>query len=150
MTPAEVDARVAQLRQRLAAQAGAPSLEAFLKSNSTTMDDLRDNLRVRLEAEKLAQKGQPTVHRAHIHYIVVLTTNPGGDPTKKPHTDAEAKAIIAKAQADLKASRPLRPSPPSTPRTAARAPAGTSASSARTARSTPPSSRRRWRSSRAR
>ena len=105
VTPAEVDARVAQFRQKLAAQTGAPSLEDFLKSNNTAMDTFRDNLRVRLEAEKLERKGQPAVHRAHIHYIVVLTTNPNNDPTKKAHTDAEAKAIIAKAQADLKAKQ---------------------------------------------
>ena len=96
-------------------------------------------------------KGQKPIHRAHIHYIVILTANPGGDPTKKPHTDAEAQAIIAKAQADLKAGQSRsRPSPASTRRTAARATAATSASSARTASSTRRSSRRRWRSSRAR
>ena len=85
-----------------------PAPPAWRTSSSPTTrrwTTFRDNLRVRLEAEKLARKGQPAVHRAHIHYIVVLTTNPSNDPTKKPHTDAEAKAIIAKAQADLKAKQ---------------------------------------------
>ncbi|MBV9850179.1 MAG: peptidylprolyl isomerase [Armatimonadetes bacterium] len=103
-TPAELDARIAQLRQSLTDRYPG-GLDAFLHANNTSLDDLKSNLRIRIEAEKLASKGQKPVHRAHIHYIVILTANPGGDPTKKPHTDAEAQAIIAKAQADLKAGQ---------------------------------------------
>ena len=105
VTPAQIAASVAQLRQRLTTQPGSPSLEKLLASQHSTMTDLQENLRVKLEAEALVRKGQKVVHSAHIHYIVVLTANPSGDPTKKPHTDAEAQDIIAKAQADLKAGK---------------------------------------------
>ena len=103
VTAAEVNTQIAQVRQQAARYPGG--LDTVLKAQGLTLADLKILLKTKAEIQKLATRNQKPVHHVHIHYIVVLTTNPSGDPTKKPHTDAEAQAIIAKAQADLKAGK---------------------------------------------
>ena len=104
VTPAEVDARLAQVRQQVGAQYPG-GFDAYLAAHDITMETVQQNLRTDLLAEKMAGKNAPVVHRAHIHYLVVLTADPNNDPSIKPHTQAAAQAIIAKAQADLKAGQ---------------------------------------------
>ena len=102
VTPAQLDARMAILEQEV--NSSYPGgFTAFIASQDSSLAAIRDNVRVDMLAEDLATKGQAPVHRVHVHYLVVLTVNPNGSPTIKPHTQAEAKAIIAQAQHDLKA-----------------------------------------------
>jgi foldase protein PrsA len=101
VTPAEIDARFTELKSQLATgyQGG---LQQFMIANNTTIPEIKQDLKVSLLAEKVALHGKPAVHMAHIHYLVVLTANPSNSPLIKPHTVADAKAIIAQAQAALK------------------------------------------------
>ncbi len=104
VTPAEVSARLALIRQQITAQYPA-GFDAYLAEHNINEATVEANLRTDLLAEKMAARTAPPVHRVHIHYLVVLTTDPNNDPSIKPHTLAAAQAIIAKAQADLKAGQ---------------------------------------------
>lgn len=103
VTPAQLDARMAMLEQEVNDSHYPGGFTAFLASQDSSLAAIRDNVRIDMLAANLATKGQPPVHRVHVHYIVVLTADPNGAPGIKPHTQAQAKAIIAQAQHDLKA-----------------------------------------------
>jgi parvulin-like peptidyl-prolyl isomerase len=104
VTPAEVNARLALVKQQVGAQYPG-GFDAYLAAHDVTTTTVMANLRTDVLAEKLATQGKPQIHRVHIHYLVVLTANPGSNPAIKPHTQAEAKAIIDNALADLKAGQ---------------------------------------------
>ena len=112
ITPAQVDAQVATIRQK-AQQQGAPGgLDAILAQRHETIAQLKEQLLPQMEAEALVEKTLPPAPALpllyHARHLLIMTGPPG--PTMAPgaqahHTDAEALAIIAKAQAELQAGK---------------------------------------------
>lgn len=105
VTPAQVDARIADLRARAAAQGVPGGLDTVLAQRHETIVSFKQQLIPQMQAEALVEKTLPpsTAVRSHARHLLILTTAQGGG--KAPHTDAEALAIIAKAQAELKAGK---------------------------------------------
>ncbi len=105
ITPAQVDARIADIRQRATAQGVPGGLDTVLAQRHETMASFKQQLVPQMEAEALVAKTLPasTVVRYHARHLLILTTAQGGG--KPLHTDAEALALIAKAQAELKAGK---------------------------------------------
>lgn len=104
ITPAQVEARIADIRQRAAAQGVPGGLDTVLAQRHETLASFRQQLVPQMEAEALVAKTLPpsTTVRYHVRHLLIATAplSPGGKP---PHTEAEALALIAKAQAELKA-----------------------------------------------
>lgn len=104
VTPAQVDARIVDLRARAVAQGVPGGLDTALAQRHESLTSFKQQLVPQMQAEALVEKTLPpsTTVRYHVRHLLIATTplNPGG---KAPHTDAEALAIIAKAQAELKA-----------------------------------------------
>lgn len=107
VTPAELNARLAEVRKQFASdpRSRGLTLESLVAKNHETMATLKDSLRLRLEADKLVAKTLPPIKMAHVEYLLVATNNPRNDPGVKPHTDADALKIIAKAQEELKSGK---------------------------------------------
>ena len=108
VTPAQVDAQIVVIRQRAAAQGG---LDAILAQRHQTVADLKTEILPQMEAEALVSKTLPPVTLPlmyHARHLLIMTApaEPAMAPgAKPPHTDAEALALIAKAQAELKAGK---------------------------------------------
>ena len=107
VTPAELSARLAEVRKQFASdpRSQGMTLESLVAKNHETMTSLKDSLRLRMLADKLVAKTQTPVRMVHAEYLLVATNNPRTDPKVKVHTDAEALAVIGKAQAELKAGK---------------------------------------------
>lgn len=102
VTPAQVTARIAQVRQQAATYPGG--LDAYLVAHHQTLAEFKDLQTTQLKAEALVVKTlKPTsaTLEYHARHLLIATVPVGGGA--KAHTDAEALAIIAKAQAELKA-----------------------------------------------
>ena len=95
VTPADIASRIAEARQQIAQQFPGRSLEDLLAQNHRSLAEFKDNIRYRVLAEKLAGGGVTPVPSLHVRHILILTQNPTGAPDAKPHTEAEAQAIIA-------------------------------------------------------
>ena len=111
VTPAQVDAQLAVIRQRAAAQVPG-GLETILSQRHQTVAEFKEQLLPQLEAEALVAKTLPPAPagpvKYHVRHLLIMTApaGPSMSPgTKPPHTDAEALALIAKAQAELKAGK---------------------------------------------
>ncbi len=109
ITPAQVDAQLAVVRQRAAAQVPG-GLDAVLLQRHQTIDAFKEQLLPQMQAEALVAKTLPpaaSTVRYHARHLLILTTpqGPAAPGAKPPHTNAEALALIAKAQADLKAGK---------------------------------------------
>ncbi len=102
-TPAEVNARLAEVRQQFARIPGG--LDTVLQQNHQTLATFKDNLRLRLEVEKIVGKTLAPPSLVHARHILVLTTATTPDPNAKPHTELEARALIRKAQDELQAGK---------------------------------------------
>jgi peptidyl-prolyl cis-trans isomerase C len=106
VTPAQLNARIAQARQQAASYPGG--LDAALAVHHQTLAEFKNLQLTQLKAEALVAKTlKPTVEY-HARHLLILTTSLGqasAPGAKPPHTDAEALALIAKAQADLKAGK---------------------------------------------
>lgn len=105
VTPAQVNAKMTELRARYA-QAGG--LETLLARRGQTLASYKEQLGVELKVEALVARtlkpvaGPVKYHARHL-LIATISLSPGSAPgAKPPHTDAEALALIAKAQAELK------------------------------------------------
>lgn len=105
VTPADIDARLGQIKQQIARQPQGGNLDTLLAQSHETMANFRDSLRLRLEADKLMSKKMPPIVAVHARHILVLTANPNATPGMKPHSDEDAKKIIAKAQDELKSGK---------------------------------------------
>ena len=109
VTPAQVDAQLALVQQRAAAQVPG-GLAALLSQRNETLAAFKQQLLPQMEAEALVAKTLPPAPlpvRYHARHLLIMTApadpmTPGAAP---PHTDAEALALIAKAQAELKAGK---------------------------------------------
>jgi foldase protein PrsA len=107
-TDADIDAKIAEIRTQIKSQMPGQTLEQFVTQSGHTMAELRDNLKTRIEVEKLVSKDIKPAQAVHVRHILIRTENVGApDPTVKIHTEAEAKQIIDKIQADLKAGKPF-------------------------------------------
>jgi len=106
ITPAQMDAQLAVVRQRAASQVPG-GLDAVLLQRHQTLESFKEQLLPQMQAEALVAKTLPAALRLHARHLLILTTAPGGvmPGTKPAHTDAEALALIAKAQAELKAGK---------------------------------------------
>jgi len=105
-TKADIDAKIAELRVRVKSQNPTQTLEQVMAQSGLSMADLRDNLSTQVELEKMVSKSIPSVRAVHVRHILIKTTEMGGtDPNAKPHTDAEAQALIEKIQGELKAGK---------------------------------------------
>lgn len=105
VTPAQIDARIALIRNQAQASGG---LDFALAQRHITMADLRNLQLTQLKVEALVAKTLPPPLRFHARHLLIATVavSPAMAPgAKPPHTDAEALALIAKAQADLKAGK---------------------------------------------
>ncbi len=101
VTPAQINARIAQVRQQAATYPGG--LDAYLAAHHQTLAEFKDLQTTQLKAEALVLKTlKPTSAplEYHARHLLIATVPVGGGA--KPHTDAEALAIVAKAQAELK------------------------------------------------
>ncbi len=105
VTPAEINARLVQIKQQIARQPQGGNLNTLLVQSHMTMANFKDSLRLRLEADKLMSKTLPPIVAVHARHILVLTTVPPGSPNVKPHSDEDARKLIAKAQDELKSGK---------------------------------------------
>lgn len=102
VTPAQVNAKLTELRTRYAQAPGG--LEALLAQRHLTVASYKEQLVTELKVEALVAKTlklTPSPLKYHARHLLIATVSVG--PGSKPHTDAEALAIIAKAQAELMA-----------------------------------------------
>ena len=106
-TEAEIDDQINQKQQQIQQQMPGKTLDQLLAANHRTMADFRNSVRLTIEAGNLVAKQTKPAVLVHAEHLLVATQAVGGGPgAKAPHTDAEAQAIIAQAQADLKAGKP--------------------------------------------
>lgn len=108
VTPTALKARLAEIRQQAAQRYPGGGLDYVLAQRHQTLASYTDQLTTELRVEALAARTLPpassTVKYHARHLLVATNVLPGSPPgAKPPHTDAEALAIIAKAQAELKA-----------------------------------------------
>jgi len=101
VSQADIDARVASVRAMMAPRI----LEDELRQHHTSLDAMRDDLRVQMEAERLASSLLPRMKLRHIRAILVRVRPQGVAPTQgdTAHSPGEAKAIVAKVERGLKA-----------------------------------------------
>lgn len=110
VTPAQVNARLVELRAQIS-QRVPGGLETVLAQRHQTLDAYTSQLVTELKVEALVAKTLPPASatpKFHARHLLILTTSPGGPSApgaKPPHTDAQALAIIAQAQAELKAGK---------------------------------------------
>lgn len=112
ITPAQAALKLSQVRTRASAQVPG-GLDTYLAQRHQTLADYKSQLLTELKVEALVKKNMPPavpVARRHVRHLLILTAPANAMPTpdvKGPHTDAEALALIAKAQAELKAGKPF-------------------------------------------
>jgi peptidyl-prolyl cis-trans isomerase C len=110
VTPAQVNAQLNQVRQAAAARVPG-GLEGALAQRHETLASFKQQLLTQMQAEALVAKTLPpasTQLQYHARHLLIMTAPAGpmsAPGAKPPHTDAEALAIIAKAQAELKAGK---------------------------------------------
>ncbi len=110
ITPAQAALKLSQVRTRASAQVPG-GLDTYLAQRHQSLADYKAQLLTELKVEALVKKTMPPAApaaRRHVRHLLILTSPPGAMPSpdvKGPHTDAEALALIAKAQADLKAGK---------------------------------------------
>jgi peptidyl-prolyl cis-trans isomerase C len=110
VTPAQVNAQLDQVRQAAAARVPG-GLEGALAQRHETLASFKQQLLTQMQAEALVAKTLPPASsqlQYHARHLLIMTAPSGpmsAPGAKPPHTDAEALAIIAKAQAELKAGK---------------------------------------------
>jgi len=110
VTPAQVNARLIELRAQIS-QRVPGGLETVLAQRHQTLAAYKSQLVTELKVEALVAQTLPpaaATPKFHARHLLILTTSAGGfnvPGAKPPHTDAEALALIAQAQAELKAGK---------------------------------------------
>lgn len=106
------DADVQAEIDKLAAEVAPKTLAQAIVEHHTTLDELKDQIKLNLERTKLSSVGITAPRMLHVREILIATIAipsrmPGapGAPTAKPHTPDEALAIIKTIQAQLKAGK---------------------------------------------
>lgn len=105
VTPAQVDAQLATIQQQASAQVPG-GLAAVLAQRHETLASFREQLLPQMEAAALVTKTLPAT-QYHVRHLLIAVTPASAATTGAAagHTDAQARAIIAKAQAELKAGK---------------------------------------------
>ena len=105
ITPAQADARLATIQQQVTAQVPG-GLATLLAQRHQTLASFREQLPTQMELEALVTKTLPATqyHARHL-LIAVAPASAATTGAASGHTDAQARAIIAKAQAELKAGK---------------------------------------------
>jgi peptidyl-prolyl cis-trans isomerase C len=101
--PEEIEANIEQLRQQVAPE----TLEAALEQRGTTIDIVRNDMRVQIEVSKLLAGTIKPVRMAHVRDILI-NIRPAGvapAPGDHQHTEAEARAIATRALEELDAGK---------------------------------------------
>jgi len=104
VSPAQVNAKLTDLRAQYATRGGGGTLDSLLAQRHLTLPSYKQQLATELRVEALVAKTLPQASGAvkyHLRHLLIATVPVG--PATKPHTDAEALAVVAKAQAELKA-----------------------------------------------
>jgi foldase protein PrsA len=104
-TPAQIAAKITELRRQISAQYPGQTLETMLASRGVTMTRVKSVITTQLEVQNLVERDIKPIQMWHVRHILIMTHNPNNDPSVKPHTEADAQAIIAKIQADLAAGK---------------------------------------------
>jgi peptidyl-prolyl cis-trans isomerase C len=104
-TPAQLAAKITDLRRQISAQYPGQTLENMLAQHGLTMDRVRTILTTNLEVTNLVERNIVPIPMIHVRHILIMTKNPNNDPKVTPHTTADAQKIIAKIQADLAAGK---------------------------------------------
>lgn len=110
-TPEDVDKRITDTEKQYAERGIPGGLDTVLAQRHMTLATYKEQLQTELTVENLVAKTLPPVKptlRFHARHLLILTTSPGAPMApgaKPPHTNAEALALIAKAQAELKAGK---------------------------------------------
>jgi len=101
VSQADIDARVANVRAMMKPRI----LEDALKQQHMSLDAMRENLRIEMEAERLASSLLPHVKMRHVREILVRVRPQRVAPSQgdSMHSAAEAKAIVAAIEQGLKA-----------------------------------------------
>jgi hypothetical protein len=101
VSDAEIDRRVAELRQSIAPM----TMEEGLKQHHTTMDGLRRDFRQEIQRTRLAIDLVKPTKLVHAR-VIFIRVSPPGMPESMPgarRTDAEARMLIGNIQAQVKA-----------------------------------------------
>ncbi|WP_119321770.1 peptidylprolyl isomerase [Capsulimonas corticalis] len=101
VSQADIDARVANVRAMMKPRI----LEDELKQHHISLDAMRDELRIEMEAERLSSSLLPHVKMRRVREILVRVRPPGAAPLQgdSMHSAAEAKAIVTTIERGLKA-----------------------------------------------
>ncbi|MEO7719820.1 MAG: peptidylprolyl isomerase [Capsulimonas sp.] len=101
VSQADIDARVANVRAMMKPRI----LEDELKQHDMSLGAMRDDLRIEMEAERLASSLLPHVKMRHVREILVRVRPQGAAPSQgdSMHSAAEAKGIVVAIERDLKA-----------------------------------------------
>lgn len=109
ISPSQLDVRIGEIRQQIELKVPG-GMDAYLTQRHLTMAEFQKQQGVELEVEALVAQTLPPalspIPRFHIRHILILTANPNSKiagVSQFPHTVAEALALIAQAQAELKA-----------------------------------------------
>lgn len=110
VTPAQFTARIAEIRQQIGDKVPG-GIDAYLAQRHMTMATFKQQQGVELKVEALVAqsvKATPPLVKYHARHLLIATTTLGqmaAPGAKPPHTDAEALALIQKAQDELKAGK---------------------------------------------
>jgi parvulin-like peptidyl-prolyl isomerase len=106
VTPAEVTARLQQIKQRVLQQSPGLTWAQFLYQQGRSEYSVRQNLESRILVEKLVAKTQAPQSlsgKVHLYHILKLTVAvPGGG---SPLSDADAKQQITQIAADINSGK---------------------------------------------
>jgi parvulin-like peptidyl-prolyl isomerase len=110
ITPTQFNARIAEIRQQINDKFPG-GMDAYLTQRHLSLAEFKRQQGIQLKVEALVAKTvkpTPSLTKYHVRHLLIATAPlsqmaaPGAKP---PHTDAEALALIAKAQDELKAGK---------------------------------------------
>ena len=103
VSPADIDAKIAKLRGNME----PTSFQAMLRNRHMSIDELRESIRIELASNRLVWKAMGPLKLAHVRHIFVLTNAQSASefPGAKPRSDSEARAVLARVQAELYAGK---------------------------------------------
>jgi len=103
VAPTEIDAALDEIRNRMKPK----TLADFLTQNHQTMSEFRKSQMYRLLAGKLVVKSLGPQTMVHAKHILILTRGASASRVSgaRPHTEAEARAIVAKVQRGLRSGK---------------------------------------------
>jgi len=105
VSSAEIDASLAQTRSELRPK----TIEELLQQRHMLIGQFRDDVRVTIEADKLVLKSVGPTKMAHVETILIVTQGstplPHRTRSAKPHSESQARAIMARIQRELSSGR---------------------------------------------